>query len=89
MVRPLEWLLSLDAEREAYGRLVTELGLAAAAFQYAKAKCLTRETPTDVPSRIDVLGAARELMRRAGIERDVPSSSSLARDCEALGLLVI
>lgn len=89
MVRPLEWLLSLDAERESHRRLVDALGLPAAAFQLAKAKCLTRETPTDVPSRIDVLGAARELLRRAGIERDVPSSATLARECEAMGLLVI
>jgi len=89
MVRPLEWLLSLDAEREAHRRLVDALGLPAAAFQYAQAKCQTREVPTEVPTRIDVLGAARELLRRAGIERDVPSSTSLARDCEAMGLLVI
>lgn len=90
MQHSLEWLLSLQARREGHRQLLDECGsLPLAAFRLAQAKCRTQESPTAVPSRTDLRGAAREILLRTGVDRDIPSTAVLASECEAMGLLVI
>ena len=84
-----EWLLSLG-QSDAHRRLLDEAGsLPAAAWQLARARCATAPNPTEVPSVRELRGAAREIARRAGLGDDVPEGPMLARECEAIGLLVI
>jgi hypothetical protein len=84
-----EWLLSLG-QRGAHRRLLEEAGsLPAAAWRLARARCATAPTPTEVPSVRELRGAAREIARRVGLGDDVPAGAMLARECEAIGLLVI
>lgn len=84
-----EWLLSLG-QRDAHRKLLEEAGsLPVAAWRLARARCVTAPNPSEVPSVREVRGAAREIARRVGLTGDVPEGSMLARDCEALGLLVI
>lgn len=85
---PIEWLLGL-AESGGHGRLLAEEGnLATAAWRLARARCLTCEHPSDVPSAREVRGAAREILKKVG-RLEVPSLTSLARECEAIGLPVV
>jgi hypothetical protein len=86
---PIEWLNELIEERDGYRRLLNESGsLSAAAHRLARAKCLSCELSTHVPTRIEVRAAAREIARRIPGVR-VPDSGTLLRDCEALGLSVL
>ena len=88
-MRPIEWLLDVTSTSSGFVRLLEESGgLAVAAHQLAKARCMTRGLSTDVPTRLEVLAAARQLAAHAGIN-DVPRSHQLASECEAAGLLVI
>lgn len=85
---PIEWLLSL-AQLGGHGRLLREEGnLATAAWRLARARCLTSEHATDVPSAREVRGAAREILTKLG-RTEVPSLAVLARECEAIGLPVV
>ncbi len=86
---PIEWLFSVLSEHHGHRRLLDESGsVAVAAFRLAWARCKTAAVPTDVPSTHELRGAAREIARRAGIDR-VPSVADMVAECEALGLLVI
>lgn len=86
--RPLEWLLTLSAS-EGFERLLAEAGsLAVAAWHLARARCLTREHATGVPSAIEVRGAAREIAQKTG-RHAVASAATLARECEMAGLPVV
>ncbi len=88
-MRPVEWLLEMTQSERGYSDLLDQAGgLAAAAWRLARAKCEVREHATDVPTRLEVKAAARELSRRLGLG-EVPPSAVLRRDCEALGLLVL
>lgn len=86
---PIEWLNELIEERDGYGRLLHESGsLTEAAYRLARAKCLSWERSTHVPTRTEVRAAAREIARRVpGLS--VPETQTLLRDCEALGLSVL
>ncbi|MCZ7685681.1 MAG: hypothetical protein M5U28_45640 [Sandaracinaceae bacterium] len=86
---PIEWLEELVRERDGYRRLLCESGsLTQAAYRLARAKCLTWEHSTSVPTRTEVRAAAREIARRVpGVS--VPETTTLLRDCEALGLSVL
>ncbi len=86
---PIEWLNELIQARDGYQRLLRESGsLPEAAYKLARAKCLSRERSTAVPTRFEVRAAAREIARRVpGLL--VPESDVLAHDCEALGLSVL
>ncbi len=86
---PIEWLNELVQERDGYRRLLRESGsLTQAAYRLARAKCLSWEQSTTVPTRIEVRAAAREIARRVpGVS--VPETSTLVRDCEALGLSIL
>ena len=87
---PTEWLLSLAQRRDGHHDLLTDTGsLAVAAWRLAHARCRAAEIATEVPSTIELRGAAREIARRCGLGDHVPSSSALARDCAMAGLLVI
>jgi hypothetical protein len=86
---PSEWLRELVQERDGFRRLLSESGgLTEAAYRLARARCLSREVATHVPTRIEVRAAAREIARRVPGTL-VPETESLARDCEALGLSVL
>ncbi|HJL17654.1 MAG TPA: hypothetical protein RMH99_18465 [Sandaracinaceae bacterium LLY-WYZ-13_1] len=75
--------------RDGYRRLLEESGsLPHAAYRLAKAKCQTWEHATDVPTRIEVRAAAREIARQVP-GTAVPETRTLLRDCEALGLSVL
>ena len=83
-----EWLLDVTRRRDGFAELVrTEGGLAPAAWRLAEARCRTSGVSTQVPTRIEVRAAARQLGERLGLT--VPSSGTLAADCERRGLLVI
>ncbi len=83
-----EWLLDVTQRRDGFAELVQlEGGLAPAAWRLAQARCRTSRVSTTVPSRLEVRGAARQLAERLGLA--VPSTSTLAADCERRGLLVI
>jgi hypothetical protein len=86
---PIEWLFSVLADRQGHRRLLDESGsVAIAAFLLARARCKTAEVPTDVPSTLELRGAAREIARRTGLDR-LPSLGDMVAECEAAGLLVI
>ena len=86
---PLEWLNEVIRERDGLSRLLIEEGsLSAAAHRLAKAKCMTRERSTAVPSRTEVRAAAVQIARSVP-GTAVPATATLVRDCEALGLGVI
>ncbi len=86
---PTEWLLSLAQRRDGHHHLLEDTGsLAVAAWRLAQARCRAAELATEIPSTIELRGAAREIARRCGLG-DVPSASSLARDCAMAGLLVV
>jgi hypothetical protein len=86
---PIEWLNELIQERDGYRRLLAESGsLTVAAHRLARAKCMTWERSTHVPTRIEVRAAAREIARRVP-GTAVPETSTIAQDCEALGLSVL
>jgi hypothetical protein len=85
---PIEWLNGLMEQRDGFFRLLEEAGgLPAAAWRLARARCQTWEVPPDVPSRGDVVAAARMIARRVGTT--VPASAVLTAECEAMGLLVV
>lgn len=86
---PAEWLREVTQTRDGLRCLLEETGsLSMAAYRIARAKCLSAEHSTHVPSRIDVKAAARLIASKVpGIT--VPSSSILANECEAFGLNVI
>jgi hypothetical protein len=87
-MRPIEWLEAL-LKRDGYAGLLREAGaLPIAAYRLAAARCATWEVPTTLPTRAEVRAAAREIVRRTGVDTTVPESWQLARDCEAAGLLV-
>lgn len=87
-MRAIEWLLEVTQTR-GYAQLVEESGgLSRAAWQLARAECMTRGLATPVPTRIEVRSAARRLAEHLGIER-VPTSTELRDDCEALGMPVL
>lgn len=86
---PLEWLNDVLQTRDGYRRLLDSEGnLPAAAHRLAVAKCLTCERHTTVPTRSEVRAAARMIASRVP-GTDVPDSSRLAVECEALGLSVM
>jgi hypothetical protein len=86
---PIEWLNELIQSRDGYRRLLsTEGSLSAAAYRLALAKCMSWEQSTHVPSRSELRAAAREIARKIP-GTAVPETSTLVRDCEALGLFVI
>ena len=86
--QPLEWLLTLSGAT-GFEQLLDEAGsLAIAAWHLARARCLTREHATSVPSAMEVRGAAREIAGKIG-RSDAPSTTALVRECEAAGLLVV
>ena len=86
---PTEWLLSLTQHRDGHRALLSSTGsLAEAAWKLAQARCRAAEVASEVPSTIEVRGAAREIARRCELG-DIPSASVLARDCAMAGLLVI
>lgn len=85
---PLEWLLTLSGSAS-FERLVSEAGsLAVAAWHLARARCLTREHATSVPSAIELRGAAREIALKTG-RHAVMSAAALAHECETAGLPVL
>lgn len=86
---PIEWLNEVTRERDGYRRLLSDSEtLCCAAYRLAKAKCLTREHATNVPTEAEVRAAARQIAGRvAGVE--VPSRAVLRSDLEARGLLVL
>jgi len=87
---PIEWLLSLSQSPNGYQALVADAGsLAVAAYRVARARCLTLQVATPVPTRSDVRAAAREIATRIGWSAPLPASSALAFDCEAAGLPVL
>ena len=86
---PTEWLLSLAQRRDGHHTLLSDTGsLAVAAWRLAQARCRSSEIASDIPSSIEIRGAAREIARRCELG-DIPSASVLARDCAMAGLLVI
>jgi hypothetical protein len=86
---PIEWLFSVLADQQGHRRLLDESGsIAIAAFRLACARCKTAAVPSEVPSALEVRGAAREIARRSGVDR-VPSLADLVAECEAAGYLVI
>ena len=85
---PAEWLLSLAQHGNGHLQLLDAAGsLAVAAWQIAQAKCRSAELASDVPSALELRGAAIEIARRCGLE-NVPSACALRRDCALAGLLV-
>lgn len=87
-MRAIEWLLEITQSR-GYAQLVEEAGgLPSAAWQLARAECMTRGLATPVPTRVEVRSAARRLAEHLGIDR-VPTSAELRADCEARGLPVL
>lgn len=86
---PLEWLNEVIQHRDGFHRLLAEEGgcLSSAAHRLAKAKCMTWERATAVPSRSEVRAAAVQIATRVG--QTPPDTATLVRDCEAMGLLVI
>jgi hypothetical protein len=86
--QPLEWLLTLCGG-DGLERLLADAGsLAAAAWHLARARCLTREHATSIPSAREVRGAAREIAQKTG-RAETPSAAALARECELVGLPVL
>jgi hypothetical protein len=86
---PIEWLFTVLAEEAGHRRLLDESGsIAIAAFRLACARCRTSATPSDVPTTLELRGAAREIARRSGLDR-IPSLADLVAECEAAGHLVI
>lgn len=86
---PHEWLLSLAQRRDGHRYLLDTTGsLAAAAWRLAEARCRAAEVSTEIPSTLEVRGAAREIARRCELG-EIPSAQILASDCASLGLLVI
>ena len=86
---PIEWLNELIQTRDGYRRLLEESGsLPEAAYRLARAKCQTLEVSTHVPTRIEVRAAAREIARRVP-GTSVPETTTLVKDCEALGLSIL
>lgn len=86
---PLEWLNGVIRERDGMRRLLDEEGsLSGAAHRLAKAKCMTQERWTLVPTRREVRAAARMIAHRVP-GTVVPTTALLVADCEALGLDVM
>lgn len=88
---PNEWLLELNQNRDGHRRLLAEEGgnLSVAAWRLARARCASGANATDIPSAIELRGAAREIAKRSGLGAEVPDARGLARECERLGYLVI
>lgn len=88
-MRPIEWLLNITSSTSGFEKLLNDSGgLSSAAYQLARARCMTRDLATSVPTRMEVRAAARQLAGHGGIEQ-VPTSAQLARECELLGLPVM
>lgn len=86
---PNEWLLSLAQRPHGHRYLLDTAGsLAVAAWRLAEARLRASELPSEVPSTLELRGAAREIARRCDLG-EPPSASVLARDCAMAGLLVI
>ena len=84
-----EWLLYLGSD-DAHRRLLEEAGsLALAAWQLARVRCAAGPVATEVPNRLELRGAAREIARRVGLPSEVPPGRALASECEAAGLPVV
>jgi hypothetical protein len=89
-MKPNEWLLEITATKDGYQRLLEDAGsLAVAAWRLAVAKCQTQDVSTHVPSGREVRAAARQILDRAGVTEPLPTTATLAFDCERVGLLVI
>lgn len=87
---PAEWLFSVMSEKGGHARLLAESGsLAVAAFRLALARCRSSAVATEVPSAQELRGAAREILRRAGLSVELPKLAELIAECESQGLLVI
>ncbi len=88
---PIEWLRRLEEDSErGYRMLLADAGcLAVAAHRVAKARCQTWMVATSVPTVREVRAAAREIATRAGLGDSIPATSTLALDCESLGLPVM
>lgn len=87
---PIQWLMELESQRNAYRTLLNETGsLAIAAHRLARAWCQVRPVSTGVPTRVEVEAAAKRIADRAGWRGHVPNAAMLAIDCEAQGLLVL
>jgi hypothetical protein len=86
---PTEWLLSLAQRRDGHRHLLDRAGsLAVAAHALAQARCRASELASEIPTTIELRGAAREIARRCQLGA-IPSGPALADDCAAAGLLVI
>ncbi|MGF1465301.1 MAG: hypothetical protein ACFCGT_04135 [Sandaracinaceae bacterium] len=86
---PIEWLIEITQHRDGFRRLLDESGgLAEAAYRLARAKCITQERSTEVPTRGEVRAAARLIADKTGRD-DVPRASVLFADLRAQGLLVL
>lgn len=85
----LAWLVHGGAA--AYERMLDEHGgsLALAAHRLAAAKCRAWHRSLPVPTPVDVVVAAREIVDRTGGMRPVPSTTVLVSECVAAGLEVI
>lgn len=81
-------LRALEEEPERYEALVRDHGLAVAAHTIAVWRIEAMELGKPVPTRSDVLAAARTLRVRCGL-RTIPSGRVLAGECRAAGLRVI
>ena len=88
---PIEWLRRLEEEQaRGYERLLADAGcLAAAAHRVAKARCQTWRVATSVPTIRELRAAAREISTRVGLPDPLPGATTLATDCESLGLPVL
>ena len=87
---PSIWLQALIEDTRGYERLLADAGnLPVAAYQLAKAKCMTREHHTAVPTRVEVRAAAREIAERVKSTARIPSCADLALELEADGFAVM
>ena len=87
---PSIWLQALIEDTTGYQRLLRESGnLPIAAYRLAKAKCMTREHHTPVPTRVEVRAAAREIAERLDSKARIPSCADLASELEADGFAVM
>ena len=86
--RTSEWLRHLVENAGGYRVLIEHSGcLTRAAYRLARARCRVHSLPSNLPTVRELGAAAAELCEL--LDRERPSSSALASDCERLGLGVI
>jgi hypothetical protein len=88
--RPIEWLNALAETPDGYRSLLDGSdSLAVAAHRLATARCRVCAVPTVVPTATELSAAALEISQRADLPGRLPTSASLALECERSGLPVI